>query len=190
MSGELPQLVDDVRRWYAATILAVGLRTGLAAALLDGGGRADELAARAGVNSQNATAWADAMVVAGYASRDGERYAPDEDAIGLLRGGFAFDLGAVVEILAPLGGMIPRVEQAIRDGNGIGSHEIQERLGVLPEQVNNPMYAQYLLARTYRASSFVGYDLDPAQVARATASAAEEGLRNLRFEARDAAALP
>jgi SAM-dependent methyltransferase len=223
MADALPLLVSDVGRWYAATTLAIGIRTGLAGALLAGGGSAGELAARARVDAQNAAVWADAMVSAGYARRDGDRYVPDEDAIGLLRGGFPFDLGAVVGLLAPLGGMVPRVEQAVRGGGGISSHEIQEHLGVLPEQVNGPMYERHLvaewiaafpeleaslrsgidvaeigpgggqalrlLAAAFPASRFVGYDLDPQQVGRATAAAAEARLPNLRFETRDAADL-
>ncbi len=145
MSDAMPTLVSDVGRWYAITSLAVGIRTGLAAALLDGGGSAAELAKRAGVDGQSAAAWADAMVAAGYARADGDRYVADEVALGILRGGFPFDLGAIVGLLAPLGGLLPRVEQAVRDGHGISSLEIQERLGDLPERINGPMYERHLI---------------------------------------------
>jgi Methylase involved in ubiquinone/menaquinone biosynthesis len=217
-------VLSDVSRWYAATTMAVGERTGLLTPLLDGGGTAAELASRAGVDRRNAEVWGDAMVAAGYARLDGERYLPDESALGVLRGGFPFDLRAVVGLLAPLGGMLPRVERAIRDGAGISSTEIQADLGALPEQVNGPMYQTFLLddwiaahppieaalrsgidagevgpgggqalrilAAAFPRSRFVGYDLDPNQVERANASAAEAGLPNLRFEALDAATLP
>ena len=164
------------------------------------------------------------MVAAGYARADGERYRADENALGPLRGGFPFDLRAVVELLAPLGGMLPRVEEAIRDGAGITSAEFQAALGSLPERVNGPMYEAFLLdgwiaghpelqaglrsgidvaeigpgggealrllAATFPASRLVGYDIDPQQVARASAAAADARLSNLRFEALDAALLP
>lgn len=224
MSDELPLVVNDVARWYAATTLAVGERTGLLAALLDGGGTAAELASRAAVDRRNAEVWGDAMVAAGYARLDGDRYLPDEDALGVLRGGFPFDMRAVVAILSTLGAMLPRVERAIRDGAGLSSSEIQANLGALPEQINSPMYetlligdwiaanpeieavlgsgidvaeigsgggqALRLLASAFAASRFVGYDLDPQQVERATHAATEAGLSNLRFEALDAAELP
>lgn len=145
MADGLPTVVSDVSRWYATTTLAVGEATGLLTPLLEGGGTAAELASRAGVDRRNAEVWGDAMVVAGYARHDGERYLPDEGVLGVLRGGFPFDLRAVVGLLAPLGGMLPRVERAIRDGTGISSTEIQSNLGALPEQVNGPMYQAFLL---------------------------------------------
>ena len=46
-----------------------------------------------------------------------------------------------------------------------------------------------VLAATYPRSTFVGYDHDGAAIARARARAGDEGLTNLRFEVRDAAAL-
>jgi SAM-dependent methyltransferase len=224
MADGLPTVVSDVSRWYAATTLAVGEATGLLTPLLEGGGTAAELASRAGVDRRNAEVWGDAMVVAGYARHDGERYLPDEGVLGVLRGGFPFDLRAVVGLLAPLGGMLPRVERAISDGAGIPSVEIQASLGVLPEQVNGPMYQTFLLndwiaanppieaalqsgidaaeigpgggqalrilATAFPSSRFVGCDLDPNQVARASAAAAAAGLSNLRFEALDAAKMP
>lgn len=224
LADDVPLLLNDVRRWYAVTVVAAGIRTGLTAALLDGGGSATELGARARVDAANAAIWGDAMVAGGYARLDDDRYLPEEDVLGPLRGDFPFDLEAVVGLLSPLGGMIPRVEQAMRDGEGISSHEVQKRLGALPEQVNGPMYEQFLiadwiaafpevrdalrdgidaaeigpgggqalrlLANAFPASRFVGYDLDPLQVERATAAAARAGLANLRFEARDAADLP
>jgi SAM-dependent methyltransferase len=224
VADELPMVVSDVSRWYAATTLAVGEATGLLTPLLEGGGTAAELASRANADRRNAEVWGDAMVAAGYARLDRERYLPDEDKLGLLRGGFPFDLRAVVGVLAPLGGMLPRVERAIRDGAGISSTEIQSNLGALPEQVNGPMYQTFLLdgwiaanpsieaalhsgidaaeigpggglalrilATAFPRSRFVGYDLDPNQVARANAAAAEAGLSNLRFEALDAAKMP
>ena len=145
MSDAVPVLVRDVGRWYAITTLAVGIRTGLASALLDGGGSAAELASRAAVDPRNAAAWAETMVAAGYARADGDRYVADESNLGLLRGGFPFDLEAVVGLLAPLGGLLPRVEEAVRDGQGISSLEIQERLGDLTERVNGPMYERHLV---------------------------------------------
>jgi len=221
---ELPLVVNDVGRWYAATTLALGERTGLLAALLAGGGRAAELAARAGVDAHNAMVWADAIVVAGYARVEGERYLADEEVLGVLRGGLPFDLRAVVELLAPLGGLLPRVEQAMRDGAGVASAEFQATLGALPERVNGPMYGTFLLdgwiaghpeldaalrsgidvaeigpgggealrliAAAFPASRFVGYDVDPQQVSRANAAAANARLANLRFEVLDAAQLP
>jgi SAM-dependent methyltransferase len=224
MADGLPLIVSDVSRWYAATTLAIGEAAGLLTPLLEGGGTAQELASRSGVDGRNAEVWGDAMVVAGYAQLDGERYLPDEGALGILRGEFPFDLRAVIGILVPLGGMLPRIERAMREGGGISSGELQASLGVLPEQANGPMYRSFLLddwiaafppteaalrsgidvgeigpgggialrvlATAFSGSRFVGYDLDPNQVARANAAAAEAGLSNLRFEALDAARLP
>ena len=38
--SDLPQLFADVARWYAASTVALGIRTGLTDALLAGGGSA------------------------------------------------------------------------------------------------------------------------------------------------------
>ncbi len=143
--SDLPQLFEDVARWYAVTTLAVGIRTGLIDPLLAAGGSAAELAAAAGVDPDNAARWADAMVVAGYATVADGRFEPREETIGLLRGGVPIDVRAVVELLVPLGSLLPRVVVAIRDGGGIGSAEFQAALGMTSELVNAPMYRAFLL---------------------------------------------
>ena len=114
--------------------------------MLAGGGSAGELAATAGVDEDNAARWADAMVAGGYATVTDARYAPVEDAMGLLRGGAMLDVRAIVELLVPLGALLPRVETAIRDGGGISSAEFQAALGMTAERVNAPMYEQLLLS--------------------------------------------
>lgn len=143
--SELPQLFADVARWYAATTLALGIRTGLIDALLAGGGSAAELAAAARVDPDNAARWADAMVVGGYAAVADGRYEPLEESLGLLRGGVPIDVRAVVELLVPLGSLLPRVVAAIDDGGGIGSAEFQAALGMTSERVNAPTYRAFLL---------------------------------------------
>jgi SAM-dependent methyltransferase len=143
--SSLPLLFSDLARWYAASTVALGLRTGLADALLDGGGTAAELAAVAGVDADNAARWADAMVVAGYATLADGRYAANEATLGLLRGGPVLDVRAAIEMLVPGGALLPRVATAIRDGAGISSGEFQAAFGSLPERVNVPMYEALLL---------------------------------------------
>src|SRR6187397_1475954 len=143
--SDLPLLFADVARWYAASTVALGIRTGLTDALLAGGGSAAELAAQALVDADNAARWGDAMVAGGYATVVDGRYAPVEDALGLLRGGMVLDVRAIVELLVPLGGLLPRVTSAIRDGGGIRSVEFQAALGMTAERVNVPMYEQLLL---------------------------------------------
>jgi SAM-dependent methyltransferase len=146
MVSDLPPLFNDVARWYAASTVAIGIRSGLIDALLDGGGSADELAAAADVDPANAARWADAMVAAGYASVTAGRYAPVEDALGLLRGGAMLDVRAIVELLVPLGSLMPRVVTAVRDGRGIASPELQAAFGMTAERVNVPMYEGLLLS--------------------------------------------
>lgn len=144
--SDLPLLFQDAARWYAAATVALGVRTGLTDALLAGAGTASELATRATVDPDNAARWADAMVTAGYATRLDGRYAPVEDALGLIRGGAPFDVRAILELLIPLGSLLPRVEAAIRDGGGIASADLQAALGMTAERVNVPMYEQLLLS--------------------------------------------
>ncbi len=143
--ADQPNLFSDVARWYAATTLALGLRTGLTQALLDAPGTADDLATRSSTDPANAARWADAMVAAGYATLDAGTYVPVEDVLGLLRGGAPIGVGPVVELLGPLGGLLPRVERAMRDGGGISSDELQAAFGPLPELVNAPMYEALLV---------------------------------------------
>lgn len=142
--SDLPLLFADVARWYAESTVALGIRTGLSDALLAGGGTATELAASAQVDADNAARWAGAMVTGGYATLVEGRYAPVEDALGLLRGGATLDVRAIVELLVPLGALLPRVELAIRNGAGISSAEFQAALGVTAERVNAPMYERLL----------------------------------------------
>jgi SAM-dependent methyltransferase len=144
--SDLPLLFNDVARWYAATTVALGIRTGLTDALLAGGGSSADLAAAASVDPDNAARWADAMVAAGYATLEEGRYAPVEDAMGLLRGGTILDVTAIVELLVPLGALLPRVQTAILDGGGIRSDEFQAALGMTAERVNVPMYEKLLLS--------------------------------------------
>jgi SAM-dependent methyltransferase len=144
--SDLPLLFADVARWYAASTVALGIRTGLTDALLAGGGSATELAGQASVDPDNAERWADAMVAGGYASLVDGRYTPVEEALGMLRGGMILDVRAIVELLVPLGGLLPRVATAIRDGAGIGSAEFQAALGMTAERVNVPMYEKLLRA--------------------------------------------
>jgi SAM-dependent methyltransferase len=144
--SDLPLLFDDVARWYAASTVSLGMRTGLTEALLAGGGTAAHLAATAGVDPDNAGRWADAMVAGGYATLADGRYAPVEDALGILRGGAVLDVRAIVELLLPLGSLLPRVQTAIQDGGGIRSTEFQDALGMTAERVNVPMYEQLLLS--------------------------------------------
>ena len=144
--SDLPLLFQDAARWYAATTVALGIRTGLIDALLAGGGTAAEMAAAAAVDPDNAARWADAMVTGGYATLADGQYAPLEDALGLLRSGAPLDVRAILDLLVPLGALLPRVETAIRDGGGIRSAEFQAMPGMTPERVNVPMYEQLLLS--------------------------------------------
>ena len=168
MSGP-PRVMEDVRGWYAATTLALGERTGLLLALLAGGGTAAGLAARAGVDRRIATAWADAMLAGGYAHSAEGSYTPDEDAVGPLRGGFPFDMRAVVEFLVAAGSLLPRVETAFRDGAGIASDELQAALGDLPTRISTPMYRMFLV------DDWIGSHPDIEAAKRAGVDVAEIG---------------
>lgn len=142
----LPLLFSDVARWYAVTTVALGIRTGLIDALLEGGGTVAELAAAAGADRDETARWVDAMVAGGYATRADGRYIAVEAALGLMRGGAPLDVRAVVELLVPIGGLLPRVVNAIRDGDGIRSEEFYDAFGMTAERVNAPMYRALLLS--------------------------------------------
>jgi SAM-dependent methyltransferase len=145
--AETTELFHDVARWYAVATVAVGIRTGLTDALMAGGGTAADLAAVAGTDPDTTARWGDAMVTGGYATKDAAgRYAAVESALGLLRGGPPLDVRAIVELLVPLGGLLPRMVTAVRDGAGVGSDEFQAALGMTPERVNVPMYRALLLS--------------------------------------------
>ena len=144
--SELPLLFSDVARWYAVSTVALGIRTGLVDALLAGGGTAEDLAAAAGVDPDNAARWADAMVTGGYATLEDGRYAPVKDTLGLVKGGSVLDVRAIVELLVPLGALLPRVVPAVRDGRGSSSAEFLAALGMTAERVNVPMFRKLLLS--------------------------------------------
>jgi hypothetical protein len=69
MANDLPPLFHDVARWYAATTVALGIRTGLVDALLSGCGTTAELATAAGVDAGNAKRWASTARRAGRSRR-------------------------------------------------------------------------------------------------------------------------
>ena len=150
--GEAPQLFTDVARWYAVSTVALGLRTGLLDALMGPAGgaatngrTAAELAGAAGTDEDATARWADAMVTAGYATKQDGRYAPVDEALKALQPG-SMGPRAIVELLVSAGGLLPRTAAAIEDGAGIGSDELQAALGITPERVNIPMYQRLLLS--------------------------------------------
>ncbi|HYZ27549.1 MAG TPA: methyltransferase domain-containing protein [Thermoleophilaceae bacterium] len=85
--------------------------------------------------------------------------------------------GVYHHALAPALGLVPGFVERLREG-----------IDVVDVGCGHG-HAALRLADSYPASRFVGYDQAPASIAAASAEAQRLGLRNVRFEVRDAASL-
>jgi SAM-dependent methyltransferase len=140
------RLLRHLDGWAAATLLSLGLRTGLLDALLRGPGTSSGLAERAQVSEPNAREWLAAMVTAGYANcQDGTYAAPDGLQAALQPNALHVNLHALLEL--PL--LAPRLHEplldAIRDGEGIPYEVHRAATGRLIDRLSRPLLVRHLL---------------------------------------------
>lgn len=143
MAGRLLQHLDG---WAASTLLALGLRTGLLDALLNGPGITDTVAERAHVSEPNTREWLTAMVTAGYATHQDGVYAAQDGLREVLQPN-ALDVNLRGCLELPL--LAPRLHEhllpAIRTGGGIPYELHRAALGRLTDRLNRPLLVRHLL---------------------------------------------
>ncbi|CAA9300056.1 MAG: hypothetical protein AVDCRST_MAG26-4730 [uncultured Chloroflexia bacterium] len=223
MAG-MQRLMDHFAGYFAVSVLGLGHRSGLLAALLEGGGTAEQIAARAGAHDRSAEEWLAALTAAGYVRHDQGSFSLVEGQDAVFRPGLLpFDVTVFLEFQEKFGGMIGQVATAMREGTGVPYSAYQPEFGRLQDRLNGPLYEQFLisdfvasaqglvgrleagvdvadvgcgggqalclLAASFPASRFVGYDIDEGALSIAAARAAERGLGNVGLENRDAARL-
>lgn len=145
----LHRFVGDLGATVHAGNVVVGERLGLYKALIEGPMSAADLAGRTGTSSRYVTEWLRGQAAGGYIEVDAatETYSlSEEQAFALtnpdngvyLPGAFVLALGALRAE--------PRVEQAFRDGSGIGWHEQHSDVFDGCEQFFRPGYVANLVA--------------------------------------------
>lgn len=146
------KLVGDVATSLAVSLLLVGERSGLFAAMTGAGPLdAQELAGRSGVPVRYVEEWLAALAAAGYVEHDAatDRFTlPEEHAMFLVDPSSEYYLGGLVEGQLGISGMAPRVAEAFGRGEGVPFTEFGAGLPGALERMNRSVY-EHRLVRTW-----------------------------------------
>lgn len=141
----LPAFLEHLLGWYAMTMLLLGERTGLLAALKEQGGTVDEIARRSGAEARNTFGWLRAMVGARHATHAGGVFSMSPQLSAFLDGAFPVDVLAVIDFARRTAEVLPDVEAAIRSGEGIPAETFQAAYGKFMGHINTPTYQSALV---------------------------------------------
>ena len=145
MAG-MQRLMDHFAGYFAVSVLGLGHRAGLLAALLDRGGTASDIAARAGAHERSAQEWLAALTAAGYVSHADGVFSLVEGQDAVFRPGLLpFDVTVFLEFQEKFGALMGQVAAAMRDGTGVPYSAYQPEFGVLQDRLNGPLYEQFLI---------------------------------------------
>jgi 2-polyprenyl-3-methyl-5-hydroxy-6-metoxy-1,4-benzoquinol methylase len=139
----LPRVIRDLFGWNALAMLALGRNTGMLAAILEGPATAEQLAAKAAVDTRNARAWLAAMTAHDYLTYGDGVFTMREDEAEAFRS-FPFDLGSVIDYTYRITGALPAVEAAIRTGDGVPPAVFHNHLGDVVARIPTRLY-EYML---------------------------------------------
>jgi hypothetical protein len=139
-----PLLLTHLAGWYATNALALGHRSGLLAALLDGGGTAADIAARAGVDRRNALEWLRAVTAAGHVGHEDGFFRATPGLAGVLSEESPLDARAVLDLVLAAPGVVPAVLAAMASGAGVPPDTYGE-LAAAGGRINSPAYASVLV---------------------------------------------
>jgi SAM-dependent methyltransferase len=141
------KMVGDVATALAVSLVLVGERSGLVAAMAGAGALTpDELAERSGVPLRYVEEWLATLAAAGYLEHDAGRFTlPDEHAVFLVDPTSEYYLGGLVEGQLSLASMAPRVAQAYRAGEGVPFAEFGPGLPGALERMNRSVYENRLV---------------------------------------------
>jgi SAM-dependent methyltransferase len=145
MADQLPLLIRHLLGFYAIDTLAMGRASGALAALAEGPGTVEDVAARAGLDRRNVDLWLRAMSAAGHARHDDGAFALGDETAMLLGPEFPIDLGAVLDFVhASFGEPLRAAVGAMRTGAGVPPAAYAE-LGAAAGGVNSRLYRAALV---------------------------------------------
>lgn len=122
------QLVELYGAGMTATMIDVGVRTGLFDALAQGSGSSEEIAQRAGITERPAREWLAGMTTAGIIEHDAGVFTlPAEHAV-LLTGDSHYNLTPLARVVTATAAETGRIARAVTDGQGIAHDEFDEEL--------------------------------------------------------------
>ncbi len=151
----VPKVLSDLFGWYSLNLLALGMRTGLLDALLEGPASSPEVASRAEVDPRNALEWLRGLVAAGHVShRDGE-FAMSPETAFLLSPQFPVDVRSVLAMSTEAPLVFDDVVAAIRSGEGVPP-DVYARVGAAAAGINTPTYVGCLVAEWVEGAAGMG----------------------------------
>jgi SAM-dependent methyltransferase len=145
VTDQLPLLIRHLLGFYAIDMLAMGRTSGALAALADGPGTVDDIAARAGLDHRNAGLWLRAMSAAGHAHHDDGVFSLTDESATLLGPDFPIDLGAVLDFVhASFAEPLRAAVRAMHTGAGVPPSAYAD-LGAAAGGVNTRLYGAVLV---------------------------------------------
>ena len=114
----VPAFLRDLFGWYSMVLLGLGRRTGLLDALLSGPGTAEEIAARAGVDTRNALEWLRGLAASGHVSHAGGVFRVDQSTAMMFSPAFPVDARSVVDFTVAAPSLYDEVVAAMRQDPG------------------------------------------------------------------------
>jgi 2-polyprenyl-3-methyl-5-hydroxy-6-metoxy-1,4-benzoquinol methylase len=153
MTNGMPKWIEDLIGWYSISMFAIGARTGLLDAMLEGPGTLADVSSRAGVDERNAFEWLRAMVASGHVAVEGERYSLTPETTFVFGPGFAVNARAIVDFADRSGAVARDVAEAIRSGRGVAPARFHEAYGDAIGRINSPTYAASLVTEWINLSA-------------------------------------
>lgn len=145
----MQKMVGDIATALATSLVLVGERSGLFAAMAGAGPlTSDALAARSGVPTRYVEEWLAALATAGYIEHDaanGVFTLPDEHAMFLVDPSSEYYLGGLVDGQLKLMAMAPRIAAAFQRGEGVPFAEFGAELPGALEAMNRSVYENRLV---------------------------------------------
>ena len=149
MSDDTPLFLGHLVGAFSIILLQIGRQTGLLTAVLAGGGSADEIAGRAGVDSRNADEWLRGMTAAGYLEHVEGRFSATELTTLTFGPQFPVAVTALLDGLWAAPAVYDAIVAAVRSGEGVASDRLAPYAPFLG--VSTPMYEQALVGDWFAA---------------------------------------
>ena len=124
MADETPPFFEHLRGLFAVTLLQIGRRTGLLAAVVAEGGTMEEVGDRAGVDHRNAAEWLRGMTAAGYLTHSDGRFHATDMTRMTLGSQFPVSVSSILDGLWSAPQVYDDVVAAVRSGAGIASERL------------------------------------------------------------------
>lgn len=160
----MAKMAGDLGAAMGVALVLIGEKLGFYKAMAAGAAvTSGELAERTGTAERYVREWLAAQAAAGYVqyNRESERYSlsPEQIAAFVNEGSVFFMIGGF-EVAASMIKDQPRLEEAYRDGSGLGWHEHDPMLFRGTERVFHPGYAAHLVKDWIPALDGVGAKLE------------------------------